>query len=429
MKRYRYSELSREQVKELCRRPRMESGRMLEAVQPILQRVAAEGDKALREYTSRFDGVDPQPHVIAPRPAEAIELDEATRRALQTAFNNITRFHEAQRPETITLETTPGVTCYRVPRPIERVGLYVPGGSAVLPSTMLMLGAPARIAGCREIVVATPPRADGSIHPEVEYCASLAGATHLVKAGGAQAVAALSYGTEQVPKVDKVFGPGNQYVTAAKMWLQNSDALISVDLPAGPSEVLVVADGSARPELVAADLLSQAEHGEDSQVVLAGVEGFDYEELDRQLQYQCQVLPRAEIAGRAIENSFIVQTGTAEQALAFSNDYAPEHLILNCRKARELAGQVQHAGSVFIGPWSPESAGDYASGTNHTLPTYGYARMYGGVSLDSFFKHITMQELSQSGLEQLSGTVIRMAEVEELEAHAEAVRRRLDGRE
>jgi len=320
------------------------------------------------------------------------------------------------------------VACSRFARPIARVGLYVPGGTAVLPSTALMLGIPAQVAGCKEIVIATPPRPDGSISPEVMYVAQLVGASAILKAGGAQAVAAMAYGTDTVPKVDKIFGPGNQWVTAAKMLVQNdTDALVAIDMPAGPSEVLVVADSTANPAYVAADLLSQAEHGPDSQVVLAAINLSDelLSAIEDQIDEQARALPRVNIVRESIGKSIIVKASSVEEALDFSNDYAPEHLILHLEDAPAAVDLVQNAGSVFVGAFSPESCGDYASGTNHTLPTNGFARQFSGVNTQSFQKHITSQEVTKEGLKELGPIVVTLAECEGLQAHANAVSVRL----
>ena len=420
MKTYRYNELSDAELSKLCRRPKMNYEEAFGRVQPILNDVREQGDEAVLSYTKQFDRVIPDPLVINPQEFD-INIDEEVQKAIDTAFDNIYRFHKAQLPMPLEVETMPGVRCQRVARPIERVGLYVPGGTAMLPSTLLMLGVPAALAGCEKIVVATPPDANGGVADELIYICRRLGITTLLKAGGAQAVAAMAYGTESVPKVDKIFGPGNQYVTAAKMMLQNSEAQIAIDMPAGPSEVLVIADGSADPSFVAADLLAQAEHGSDSQVVLTATPAFDWEACRKALEEQLNDLPRADIARKALDHSFYLQADTLEQALDFSNAYAPEHLIIQCENAASKMDGIRNAGSVFLGKWSPESVGDYASGTNHTLPTYGYARIYGGVSIDSFVKFITVQELSREGLEAIAPAVERLAELEELEAHRRAV--------
>ncbi len=426
MKTYTYSELTGSELDDLARRPAIDLRGIADQVAPILDRVRDDGDKALREFTQRFDGVSPEEISRTVKSPEELDLSEEVTNAFDTAYSNIQRFHKAQYPVPVQVETMPGVICQRVPRAIGRVGLYIPGGSAILPSTTLMLGVPAQIAGCREIVIATPPAPDGTIPDEVEYIAHKVGATRIVLAGGAQAIAAMAYGTEAVPKVDKIFGPGNQYVTAAKMLLLNSDALIDIDLPAGPSEVLVIGDKSADPAFVASDLLSQAEHGADSQVVFVGIGNFDYNALQHAIDEQLDTLPRKDVAARALAESLIIRTDSAEQALDFSERYAPEHLIINTENAAGLCEQVHHAGSVFVGPWTPESVGDYASGTNHTLPTYGYARMYSGVSLTDFFRFMTVQELTEQGLRNIAPTVTTMAEVEELEAHKRAVTLRLE---
>lgn len=384
------------------------------------------GDAAVADYTLKFDGVDlgAMPcRPISDFPEPALPLDVST--AFDTAYNNIHTFHYSQHIAPLDIETMPGVRCRRLSRPIASVGLYVPGGTAVLPSSALMLAVPAAIAGCKTIVMATPPRKDGTISPEVLYCAKKAGVTHVLAAGGAQAVAAMAWGTSSCPKVDKIAGPGNQFVTAAKMILQNSEAMISIDMPAGPSEVLVIADSSANPVHVAIDLLSQAEHGADSQAVLVALPGVDIPKITAEVEKQCNLLPRAATTRKALSHSAIVAVNSKEEAAAFSNLYAPEHLIINTDDAESWLPLVEHAGSVFLGKWTPESVGDYASGTNHTLPTYGYARMYSGVSLDTFQKKMTVQELTREGLELLGPAVAKMAEVEGLDAHRRAVTLRL----
>ncbi|KAJ8519386.1 hypothetical protein ONZ45_g3682 [Pleurotus djamor] len=400
------------------------------SMKPIVDDVRTRGDAALLELTAKFDKAKLNETVIFPPFApESMQIDDSVREAIDVAYQNIFKFHDAQADRsTLTIETTPGVVCSRFARPIARVGLYVPGGTAILPSTALMLGIPAQVAGCKQIVFATPPRPDGSISPEVMYVAHLVGASAILKAGGAQAVAALAYGTATVPKVDKIFGPGNQWVTAAKMLVQNdTDALVSIDMPAGPSEVLVIADHTAQPAFVAADLLSQAEHGVDSQVVLVAV-NLSQEKLDdieSEVDKQARALPRSDIVRQSIPKSIIVKVITAEQALEFSNDYAPEHLILHLENARDHLPAIDNAGSVFIGSYTPESCGDYASGTNHTLPTNGYARQFSGVNTQSFQKHITSQEITPAGLQQLGPYVATLADCEGLDAHANAVRLRL----
>lgn len=420
MKEYSYDTLSETDLKKLCQRPKMDFKSIFGEVQPIIDRIDNEGDTGILHFTEKFDDAYPNPQVIHPAEFD-VELDPEIKQAIDTAFRNIYRFHKTQLPIPLEVETMPGVHCKRVARPIERVGLYVPGGTAILPSTLMMLGIPAALAGCKTMVVATPPQKDGSIADEILYIAKKIGATHLLKAGGAQAIAGMALGTESVPKVDKIFGPGNQYVTAAKMLLQNSEAQITIDMPAGPSEVLVIADGSANPEYVAADLLSQAEHGTDSQVVLIATEDFDLSKCQDAIDQQLDNLPRKEIARQAIGQSFSLIVDNLEDAFDFSNQYAPEHLIVQCDEAEQWQNHIMNAGSVFFGDWTPESAGDYASGTNHTLPTYGYARMFSGVSVDSFIKQITMQTLSEDGLQNLGPTVEKLASLEGLDAHKNAV--------
>ena len=447
--RYRLRETDAAQQRALLQRPAIRADAVLERVRPIVAAVRERGDSALLEYTERLDRVKLAAPVRRP-PFQTAALPEATRAAIDVAYANILRFHSAQgrvgdahaaRPDApsaawapggaadvLDVETMPGVVCSRFPRAIERVGVYVPGGSAVLPSTALMLGVPAQVAGCGTIVIATPPRADGSIAPEVLYVADKVGAAAIVCAGGAQAVAALAYGTESVPKVDKIVGPGNQYVTTAKMLVQNDvGAQVSIDMPAGPSEVLVVADAHANPAFVASDLLSQAEHGPDSQVVLVGIALDDAQlaAIEAEVDVQARRLPRVDVVRQAVDKSVTMLVDTREDAIAWSNRYAPEHLILHTEAPEALVPLVTNAGSVFVGPWSPESCGDYASGTNHTLPTYGYARQYSGVSTATFQKHITAQTLDARGLQALGPHVVTLAECEGLEAHANAVRVRL----
>jgi len=424
MKTYTYRDLSPEDIAGICARPKLDFSSVSDVVNPIIDAVEKEGDAAVIRYTHKFDGVEPDPLVIDPQQQE-ITLPEHVKRAIDQAYDNIKIFHEAQLPEALQVETMPGVVCRRETRPIENVGLYVPGGTAKLPSTALMLAIPAMLCGCKNIVLATPPDKDGKIAPEIIYIAQKTGVAGIMISGGAQAIAAMAHGTQSVPKVDKIFGPGNQYVTAAKMILQNSDALVAMDLPAGPSEVLVIADEQASPVFVAADLLSQAEHGADSQVGLVVTTDFPLDELHEELDRQLAELPREKIAQAALENSFVVVVDTLDQAFDFSNQYAPEHLIVNTKDAETHTGKIQHAGSVFLGPWTPESVGDYASGTNHTLPTYGYARMYSGVSVDSFLKQITFQQLSRDGLQQISSAVQTLADLEGLEAHKQAVAKRV----
>jgi histidinol dehydrogenase len=413
MKVYRYSELAKEEVDSLLLRPKIDFSGVLTRVSPIIDDVRARGDVALAELTAKFDRVELDPAAMCvdcdalPEP----ELAADVKAAFDVAYANITKFHQAQVRQPIELETMPGVHCKRVCRPIERVGIYVPGGTAVLPSTAMMLGVPSQIAGCTTVVLASPPRADGSICPEVLYAAKKCGVHKILKVGGAQAVAAMAFGTATCPKVDKIVGPGNQYVTAAKMLVQNSgDAMVAIDMPAGPSEQLCIADKSATLKFTVSDVLSQAEHGVDSQVVAVLLEdGFDLPGFQAEIQAQLDALPRRDIAREAVSKSFVLLVSSREEALAFTNAYAPEHLVIQTDDADEYAEGVINAGSIFLGHYTPESVGDYASGTNHSLPTYGYARMYGGVSLDTFVKYITMQRLTQEGLKNVGPTVEVMA--------------------
>ena len=405
-------------------------------VEPIVARVRAEGDAAVRDFGVRFDRVDPasplgsgsEPACVPTASLPVPRLADHVRAAFDVAYDNIRAFHEAQAPtpqQERVVETMPGVRCRRVSRPIGSVGIYVPGGTAVLPSSALMLAVPAQIAGCRTVVLATPPRPDGSVAPEVLYCARKAGVTHVLRAGGAQAVAAMAYGTASTPKVDKILGPGNQYVTAAKMAVANSEAMVAIDMPAGPSEVLVIADAGAPASHVAADLLSQAEHGPDSQAVLLALPGVDVGAVQAEVDLQCAALPRGATARRALGNSCVVRVSGRDEAVRVSNAYAPEHLIVNVEDAEAWLPQLDNAGSVFLGRYTPESVGDYASGTNHVLPTYGYARMYSGVSLESYLKRMTVQELTREGLMALGPSVATMADVEGLDAHRRAVTLRM----
>lgn len=425
MKTYELDKLDRETLTRLCRRPVFDFESVLKQIKPVIEAVELSGDAAVKKYTRKFDGVEIGDVYIHPENLK-VHLSPDERQAIDMAIRNVQRFHKEQINGNLQVETMPGITCMKYMRPIERVGLYVPGGSAPLPSTAIMLGVPATIAGCETIVIATPPDKDGGVPDPITYIAQKIGAAGILLAGGAQAIAALAYGTETVPSVDKILGPGNQYVTAAKMALQNSPAMVSIDMPAGPSEVLVIAEAGSDPDFIAADLLSQAEHGPDSQVVLIAVGGFDLEMLEKSLSKQLSALPRADTVRSTLENSFILLTDNIEKAISFSNRYAPEHLILNLKDARSRTDSIRNAGSVFLGPWTPESLGDYASGTNHTLPTYGYARMYSGVSLDSFQKSITFQEASPEGLQLLGPEVEKLAKMEGLAAHGKAVSIRLD---
>ncbi|GAB2784375.1 histidinol dehydrogenase [Hymenobacter luteus] len=398
-----------------------------ERVQQIFEDVRQRGDAALLDYAQRFDGADLSGGLrvsLDELTAAAAQVPAGLQAAIRQAYANILRFHEAQVPQPEQVETMPGVHCWRRAVPVQRVGLYIPGGTAPLFSTLLMLGVPARLAACPEVVLCTPPQRDGSVNPVILFTAQLLGITTIIKAGGAQAVAALTGGTASVPAVDKIFGPGNRYVTAAKQLATRYG--VAIDMPAGPSEVLVIADASANPAFVAADLLSQAEHGPDSQVILLSDSLSLLEATQAEVTRQLQQLPRAEVAAQALQESRAILLRTPEEMLYFSNQYAPEHLILAVENPEQLAEGVTSAGSVFLGHLTPEAAGDYASGTNHTLPTNGYARNYSGVSLDSFLKKITFQRLSTEGLRQVGPVVELMAEAEGLRAHARAITLRLE---
>ncbi|SFF82473.1 histidinol dehydrogenase [Pontibacter chinhatensis] len=410
---------------ELVKRPTKNLEELEPGILQTFQLVQEQGDAALLQLAQKYDGVQLQSLL-----ASEVEIAEAEakvpqelKEAILQAYSNIQLFHTQQAEPVRQVETMNGVNCWRKSVAIDKVGLYIPGGTAPLFSTLLMLGVPARIAGCREIILCTPPAKDGSIHPAILYTASLLGITHIVKAGGAQAVAAMAFGTESVPAVYKIFGPGNQYVTVAKQLVSKTG--VAIDLPAGPSEVLVMADESANPAFVAADLLSQAEHGDDSQVVLLTTSEEILQQVEQELEVQLNVLPRREFAAKALENSLGVVLNSRQSMLNFSNLYAPEHLILSVADFEELMEGITNTGSVFLGHYSPESAGDYASGTNHTLPTNGYARAYSGVSLDSFVKKITFQYITREGLQNIGKTIETMAEAEGLEAHKNAVSIRL----
>jgi len=407
-------------------RPAMQTQKINQIVKPIFEKVEKSGDKALKKFAKEFDQVRLDSLLVSEEEIQSAILlvPEDLKKAIALAKSNIEKFHAAQASPDLIVEVMPGVTCSRKSVPIQRVGLYIPGGTAPLFSTVLMLGVPAALAGCPEVVLCTPTNREGNIHPAILYTAQLVGITKIVKVGGAQAIAALTFGTESVPRVDKIFGPGNQYVTAAKQMATKFG--VAIDMPAGPSEVLVYADETAIPAFVAADLLSQAEHGVDSQVVLVSPsEGFTKKVL-AEITLQLESLPRKDIAAKALKNSCAVVLEDQATAIALINDYAPEHLILAVAKEEEVLSQIYNAGSVFIGNFTPEAVGDYASGTNHTLPTYGYARNYSGVSLDSFVKKITYQKITPKGLQALGPAVEIMAENEQLQAHKNAVTLRLN---
>ena len=410
---------------ELLKRPTLRTEELMETVKGLVEEVRQGGDQAVMALEEKFDKVSLSAlEVSAEERQEAEQLVcEELKKAIRLAAGNIRRFHEAQRFEGVQVETQPGVTCWQKAVPIEKVGLYVPGGTAPLFSTVLMLAIPASIAGCKELVLCTPPMQNGRVHPAVLYAAGVAGVKRIFKIGGVQAIAAMAYGTESVPRVYKIFGPGNQYVTAAKQLV--SLRQVAIDMPAGPSEVEVLADETANPTFVAADLLSQAEHGADSQAVLISTSEKLIEEVEREVARQLAELPRQEIAAKALQWSKLIVVRTMEEAMAMTNAYAPEHLIIEAADYLTLAQQVEHAGSVFLGSLTPESAGDYASGTNHTLPTNGYAKAYSGVCLDSFMRKMTFQEIRPEGLLRIGPAIETMAAGEALDAHRLAVTRRL----
>ena len=410
---------------DIVERPHMDVSSLGATVSAVLQDVKTRGDEAVKEYEEKFDHAR-----LTDLAVSQDEMDEAERfvsaelkEALILAHANIERFHAAQEFQSIKVETAPGVTCWQKSVPIEKVGLYIPGGTAPLFSTVLMLATPAKLAGCEEIVLCTPPNKGGKVHPAILVAARIAGVSKIFKAGGVQAIGAMAYGTQSVPKVYKIFGPGNQYVMAAKQQVSLHD--VAIDMPAGPSEVCVIADAHADAKLAAADLLSQAEHGIDSQVLLICTEERKMEEIREQVERQLEALPRRNIAAQSLANSRLVLVNDTREAMALSNAYAPEHLILATDDYEQLAELVVNAGSVFLGKYACESAGDYASGTNHTLPTHGYATAYSGVNLDSYHRKVTFQHLSRKGVESIGKAVVTMAENEQLEAHANAMRLRM----
>lgn len=429
MKSYRYEDLSRAQLTDLCERNPLWDETIIETCREIFSAVEERGDEALREFTRRFDGAELSDFRVDSRGFQQAcqAIPGATMEALQRAAANIRTFHSSQKLSEEPVEVEDGVTCWRAARAIRSVGLYVPGGTAVLPSTVLMLAIPAKLAGCNRTVLCVPPRSDGTVHPLVLAAAQIAGLRQVFRVGGAQAIAAMSIGTESIPKVDKILGPGNRYVQGAKMLATFRGT--AIDMVAGPSEVLVIADDTASARVVAADLISQAEHGPDSQAVLVTNSPELLAKVEGELERQLSDLPRGEHARAALGTSFAVLVPDFEKGFEFSNLYAPEHLILNLSSPREWLGHVKNAGSVFVGPWTPEVAGDYASGTNHTLPTSGQARSVSGVSMESFVKKITFQEISSAGLRSLAPTLETLAGEEALEGHVRAVRYRLDSEE
>lgn len=410
----------------LVKRPALDVTTLFDTVRSVLNEVRSEGDVAVKRYEEKFDKVK----LSALQVSEA-EMQEAyglvsddLKQAIRTAKDNIEKFHASQRFSGQKIETTPGVTCWQKAVAIEKVGLYIPGGTAPLFSTVLMLAVPAHIAGCKEIVLCTPPDKEGKVHPAILFAAKTAGVSKIFKAGGIQAIAAMAYGTESVPKVYKIFGPGNQYVTAAKQLVSLKD--VAIDMPAGPSEVEVIADKTANPDFIAADFLSQAEHGADSQAILVTSSEEIVAPVIEAIQEQLSKLSRKEITEKALDHSRIIVLKNEQEVIDFTNMYAPEHLIIQTANYTHIAGQIENAGSVFMGPYTPESAGDYASGTNHTLPTNGYAKAYSGVNLDSFIKKITFQEITAEGIKNLGETIQIMAGNEQLDAHRNAVTIRLN---
>lgn len=419
----RYPE--RSQWPDLVKRPALSVSGLYERVQAVLDKVRTGGDAALLDFEEQFDHVRLSSLAVEDKELAdaAAKVPEDLKQAIRRAADNIAAFHKAQLPKPVQVETSPGVVCSQKAVPISKVGLYIPGGTAPLFSTVLMLAIPARTAGCSDIVLCTPPGPDGHVNPAILFAAQVAGVNRFFKLGGSQAIAAMAYGTESVPKVSKIFGPGNPYVTAAKQIVSLKD--VAIDMPAGPSEVLVIADANANPTFVAADLLSQAEHGRDSQVILLTTSESLIENVQKEVERQLALLPRCDIASSALENSRLILLDDEDSIMELSNMYAPEHLIIQTDNCDELAARVVNAGSVFLGPYSPESAGDYASGTNHTLPTSGYATAYSGVNIDSFMRKITFQKLSGSGLKDLGPIIETMAAGESLDAHKNAVTVRL----
>ncbi len=420
-----YADPGRDQWNELVRRPTQTYREVEGLVAEIFEEVAERGDEAVLKYARKFDGAELSSLKVGDRELAAAgeALSPGLKESIRLAKDNIERFHRAQRTSRVEVETAPGVRCWQEKRPIEKVGLYIPGGTAPLFSTILMLAVPAKLAGCKEIVLCTPPSKDGSVDPAILFTAALCGVEQVFRVGGIQAIAAMTFGTESIPAVYKLFGPGNQYVTVAKQMALAYG--VAIDLPAGPSELLVLADGSANPAFVASDLLSQAEHGADSQVILVSLSEELLPRVQREIGLQLEQLPRRDIAEKAIANSKAFFFSSKQQAMDFVNSYAPEHLILCLEEAEQVLGSIVNAGSVFVGSYTPESAGDYASGTNHTLPTNGFARNFSGVNLESFQKSITFQRISPEGLQGIGGAIEEMADAEGLFGHKNAVSIRL----
>lgn len=410
---------------EILKRPTQSFTDVEETVKQIFKEVKQKGDIAISKYTSFFDGVSLEEILVSENEIENAksQVSNELKNAIQLAKNNIYKFHSAQKTDKIEIETTEGVSCWQEKRPIQKVGLYIPGGTAPLFSTVLMLAVPAQIAGCKEIILCSPPDKNGNINPAILYTANLCGVTKIYKVGGIQAIAGMTYGTETIPQVYKIFGPGNQFVTIAKQYASQNG--VAIDMPAGPSELLVFADESAVPSFVASDLLSQAEHGKDSQVILVTTSKNILDDVEEEIYMQLKKLPRKDIAKVAINNSKLIYIESEVEALRLINEYAPEHFIVCSKNENFFINGIENAGSVFIGNFTPESAGDYASGTNHTLPTNGYSKSYSGVNLDSFLKAMTFQKISEKGIQNIGKTIELMAEAEGLQAHKNAVSLRL----
>lgn len=426
MKQYNYNQLNETEKAELLKRPAISFENTLKIVKPIIEDIKVNGLSAVLNYSEKFDGFTSEEILVSIDEFNDAEknLNQNVKDAIKIAFENIKKFHIQQLRDGYSVETVPGVKCFREYRAIENVGIYIPGGSAPLPSTTLMLGIPAMLAGCKRIV-AISPSSDGKINDAILYAAKLCEITEFYKVGGAQAIAMLAFGCKEIQKVDKIFGPGNQYVTAAKILSSIDPEGCTIDMPAGPSEVLVIADDSANAEFIASDLLSQAEHGADSQAILVTTSQTLAENVSIEVEKQLSILPRKDIASKALESSFILVVKNLEECITYSNLYAPEHLIVNIENPSEIIKKIQNAGSVFLGSYTPESAGDYASGTNHSLPTYGYAKSISGVCVDMFQKAITFQQITKNGINDIGNTIITLAETEGLQAHANAVKIRM----
>jgi len=425
MKTYELNKISKNELKNIFTRPSVTNDDVIEIVRPIVNDVKNKGLKAALSYAKKFDSFSGESLIVTKKEFNSAEkkLDKKIKNALITAAENIEKFHSKQFPKSYEVETIKGIKCRREFRAIENVGLYIPGGTAVLPSTMLMLSIPAKIAGCKRVIAVTP--ASESIHPAVLFSAKINNVNEMLKIGGAQGIALLAYGDPEFNKVDKIFGPGNKYVTAAKTLVSIDPEGCTIDMPAGPSELLIIADENARAEFIAADILSQAEHGTDSQIILISTSGYLAKEVELEIAKQLMKLDRRKYALGALENSSIIIAQNINEAIMLSNTYAPEHLILNINSAEKYINQIQNAGSVFLGKYSAESIGDYASGTNHSLPTYGYARSISGVTVEAFMKSVSFQKVSQGGLNRIAETVMDLAETEKLDAHANAVKIRI----